>query len=110
MKQKAIAMALSDKINQSSLAVLDAFQVSEFKTKQVDSLLALFEKGVFKTDRRNVLIITGLKDEKTKYSSRNLSGVKLINQENINIVDLLKYRNLLLTKDVIKKLEEQYSK
>lgn len=110
MKQKAIAMALSDKLGQSSLAILDSFKVEEFKTKQVNSILAKFEKEIFKTDRRNILIISGTKDEKAKYSSRNLTGVKLINQENINIVDLLKYRNLLVTKDVIKKLEEQYSK
>jgi large subunit ribosomal protein L4 len=110
MKQRAIAMALSDKLGQSSLAILDSFKVEEFKTKQVNSILAKFEKEIFKTDRRNILIISGTKDEKAKYSSRNLTGVKLINQENINIVDLLKYRNLLVTKDVIKKLEEQYSK
>jgi len=50
------------------------------------------------------------KDDKVKISSKNLAGVKLINLDNINIFDLLKYRNLILTVDVVKKLEEKYSK
>jgi len=68
--------------------------------------------------RRSILIINDIKDQsnqsdseagkKVKYSGRNLAGVEIINLDNINIVDLLKYRNVILTKGGIKKLEEQY--
>ncbi|MDD5071998.1 MAG: 50S ribosomal protein L4 [Patescibacteria group bacterium] len=52
----------------------------------------------------------GRKDEKVKYSGRNLSGTGIINLENINIVDLLKYKNLILTAEGVKRLEETYNK
>jgi ribosomal protein L4 len=53
-------------------------------------------------------LINDKKDDKIKYSSRNLLGLKTINTENINILDLLKYRNLVITKKTIEKLEKIY--
>jgi large subunit ribosomal protein L4 len=61
-----------------------------------------------KAPKTSVLIITDKKDEKVKYSTRNLVGVKQINFENINILDLLKYRNLVITKESVAKFEKQY--
>jgi large subunit ribosomal protein L4 len=63
-----------------------------------------------KKAKRSILVVNEIKDQKTKYSGRNLTGVEIINSENINIVDLLKYRNLLITKDVMQKIEEKYKK
>ena len=58
--------------------------------------------------KRSFLIIIDKSDEKLSYSAKNLPGVELININNINIVDLLKYKELILTKAVIEKLEERY--
>jgi large subunit ribosomal protein L4 len=55
------------------------------------------------------LVINDEKDEKVKYSSNNLEGVKVINLNNVNILDLLKYRDLIITAPVAEKLEKQYS-
>ncbi|NCD00933.1 50S ribosomal protein L4 [bacterium] len=112
MKRRAILMALSDKARNESLAVLDKWEVKEFKTKEIDVVLGNFEKGVFKTNdkRRSLLVITSSMDDKLKYSTRNLEGVEIINLDNINIVDLLKYRELLLTEEVVKNLETRYNK
>jgi len=108
MKQKAIFMALSDKAATNHLVILDALQMTEFKTKQFNEILLACETKVLNTDRRNILIINESKDEKVRYSARNLKGVEIINLENINIVDLLKYKNLLLTEAAVKVLEERY--
>lgn len=127
MKQKALFMVLSDKLAGDNFIVLEKLEASEFKTKEMDAVLKNLEKifGKLKVEKevkpaegkktktvkiakRSILIINGKKDDKAKYSSRNLTGVKLINLENINIVDLLKHKNLILTVDAIKKLEEQY--
>ena len=54
------------------------------------------------------MIINDKKDEKVKYSGRNLAGVEMLNLDNINILDLLKYKKLILTKAGIKKLEKNY--
>jgi len=108
MKQKAIFMALSDKLANGTLVVLDSLQMEEFKTKKFNEVLTAIENKILNSDRRNILVINDSKDEKVKYSARNLKGTEIINLENINIVELLKYKNLLLTETAIKTLEERY--
>lgn len=110
MKQKALFMALSDKLINNSLVVLDNLEFAEYKTKQFNTLLTNLEKKVLLNDRRNILIINEATEEKAKYSSRNLVGVKVINLENINLVDLLNHKNLLMTENVVKVLTERYNK
>jgi large subunit ribosomal protein L4 len=55
-----------------------------------------------------VLLINANNEEKDKYSANNLAGIKLINLDNINIVDLLRYKKLIITVDAIKKIEQRY--
>jgi len=129
MRQKAILMVLSDRIRNNNFAILDKLEVKEYKTKIFNGILEGLEK-VFnkasekkansgkkgeknekkkdKKKKRSILIINIHNDGKIRYSGRNLPGVEIINLENINIVDLLKYRDLILTVDSIKKLEERY--
>jgi len=110
MKQKALFMALSDKFTTNSLVIIDNLEFSEYKTKKFNSLLTNVEKKVLLNERRNILIVNEAAEEKAKYSSRNLVGVKVINLENINLVDLLNYKNLLLTENVVKVLTDRYNK
>jgi large subunit ribosomal protein L4 len=108
MKQKAILMALSDKLVNGTLVILDELKMEEFKTKKFNEVLTAIESKVLNNERRNILIINDSKDEKIKYSARNLKGTEIINLENINIVELLKFKNLLLTEAAVKTLEERY--
>ncbi|NLZ74828.1 50S ribosomal protein L4 [Candidatus Falkowbacteria bacterium] len=110
MKQKALFMAFSDKVATNSLVIVDSLEFGEYKTKKFNEMLTVLEKNVLNTDRRNVLVVNEAANEKTKYSARNLKGVKIINFENINLVDLLGYRNLLLSENAIKMLTERYNK
>ena len=103
-------MALSDKVASQTLVVLDNLEFKEYKTKQFNQILNALESKVLKNDRRDILIINELKNEKAQYSGRNLAGVRIINLENINLLDLLNYKNLLLTEAGIKILSERYSK
>lgn len=126
MRQKAIFMVLSDKVENNSIAVIDKLEIKDFKTKDIDAMVKSLQKSALKTTEKkettdkkdekkavkapktSALIITDKKDEKVKYSSRNLVGVKQINFENINILDLLKYKDLIITKEGVKMIEEQY--
>jgi len=111
MKQKAILMALSDKVLSGCLAVLDKLEISEFKTKKFNGIIGKLEdKEIIKLagKPRSLLLIVDKADDKIKYSARNLAGLELINLDNINLVDLLRYRNLILTKAAAEKLEERY--
>jgi len=107
MKQKAMFMALSDKVLTGTMLVLDELKADSFKTKKFSTLLGAFETKILKNDRRDILVINETKDEKVYFSLRNLSGVKVINLENINLLDLLTHKNLLLTEQAVKILEQR---
>jgi large subunit ribosomal protein L4 len=110
MKQKAFLMVLSDKAATESLVVLDNLQFKEYKTKTFNALLTAVEKKILNTDRRDILVVNDSQDEMTKYSARNLTGVKIINLENINLLDLLNHKNLLLTESIVKTISDRYLK
>ena len=104
MKQKALFMVLSDKLATEALVVLENLDFTEYKTKKFNEILTKIEKNVLKNERRNVLVVNESNEEKAKYSGRNLQGVKIINAENINLLDLLNYKNLVITENVVKSL------
>jgi len=85
-------------------------EFKEYKTRKFNEMLTALEKNVLNNDRRDILIVNEAKDEMAKYSGRNLKGVKIINLENINLVDLLNYKNLLLSEDALKTLTDRYNK
>jgi large subunit ribosomal protein L4 len=109
MKQKAMFMALSDKVEQKSLVILDKLDIAEFQTSVFKKIVEKIEEKIDKKEnkKRSLLIIADKLDDKSKYSARNLTGLKLINLDNINIVDLLIYRDLAMTKAAVKKIEER---
>ncbi len=123
-KRKALTMVLSDRAAGNSLLVLEKVVLEGFKTKIFNEILNNLEEKVLKIivadekkdnkkirkSRRSILFINDEKDEKVSNSGRNLSGVKILNLNNINIVDLLKYKNIILSEKAIKKIEEIYKK
>ena len=115
MKRNALCMVLSDRATSERMFILDKFDIKDFKTKEVDSIMQGFEKLAAKNDKdakklkRSFLIINDGSDEKLKYSTKNLQGIKMINLNNINIVDLLKYSNLLITEKSVEALEKVYT-
>ncbi|MCK5415945.1 50S ribosomal protein L4 [Candidatus Parcubacteria bacterium] len=111
MRQKALLMVVSDRVKDSAMLVMEDINMDEYKTKIFNEIVTSFEKKVIKLDekkKRSILVINDKKDDKVKNSGRNLTGVKVINLDNINIVDLLKYRNLIITQECVKQLEERY--
>ncbi len=115
MKQKAITMILTDRITENNLAVVDKIEMKEFSTKKFNDFVKKIE-NVFpnenktKKSKRSILFVNDIKDEKVVLSSRNLVGFDIINLENINIIDLLKYKNLVITESAIKNINDRYSK
>ncbi len=110
MKQKAIFMSLSDRCRNNQLAVIDNLGFAEYKTKSFNAMLSALEKKVLNTERRDVLVINDNKDDKTLFSGRNLKGVKIINLENINLLDILNHRSLVLTESGVQTLSGKYKK
>ena len=104
-KEKALAIRslLSSKILENSLVVVDKFEFPEIKTKQVVSAI----KNL-KVEGKTLIMIPE-KDEKVQKSARNIENVRTISVSTINVFDLLKYKNLIVTVDTVKKLEEVYA-
>jgi len=109
MKQKAMFIALSDRLASKSLVVIDGFKLPEYKTKAVSNLISTFEKKILNTDRRSLLIVSDRKDDMLKYSVRNLENIKLINIDNINLLDILNHRNLIITEQAVVAFSKRYN-
>ena len=102
-KRLDIKSVLSSKVIEKELTVVDKLELKEIKTKSmVKALTALKVEG-------KTLIIVPEKNTNVVMSARNIEGVKTITANNINVFDLLKYNNLILPVDTVKKLEEVYA-
>ncbi len=98
VRRLALKMALSSKLQEESLTVLDQISLAAIKTKDFAAILAELEID-------NALIVTSEKDEKLELSSRNLPQVKILRTEGLNVYDILKYNRLVLLEPSIKQIE-----
>ena len=102
-RKLAIRSILSSKVLEKELTVVDKLELKEIKTKtMVKALADLKVEG-------KTLIVLPENNKNVLMSSRNIEGVKTIAINNINVFDLLKYTNLILSVDTVKKLEEVYA-
>jgi large subunit ribosomal protein L4 len=96
----ALRSALSSKLGEQDLIVLDSLQMAEPKTKAMARILENL-----KATRSAFLVIAG-PDENVMKSARNIAGVKAAPVGNINVYDVLKHKKLVLTKDAVAAVEE----
>ena len=102
-RRLAVKSMLSMKVLEQSLVIVDKLAFDEIKTKNmVNALNNLKVTG-------KTLIMLPEKNENVQKSARNIEGVKTTLVNTINVYDLLKYNNLVVTLDTVKKLEEVYA-
>ncbi len=104
VKTKAMFMALSGKVNDKEILILDKFDGA--KTKELDTVL----NTLLGDARRSVLMITPESNAVVGKASRNLQKTQVIDAKSLNVVDVLKYKNIILVKDAIKTIESHYRK
>ena len=102
-KRLAIKSILSSKVAEKELVVLDKLELKEIKTANMVKVLNNV-KAEGKT-----LILLPANNENVLKSARNIEGVKTLTVDTINAYDLVKYNNLVVTEDTVKKLEEVYA-
>jgi len=102
LKRLALKSALSDKVNQSKLLVLDSLELPEIKTKTMAEVCASLElgKAMFVMDGSNTNVIL---------SARNIPNIKTAAVNTINVYDILKYDSLVITKEAVEKIQEVYA-
>lgn len=103
MKRKATLIALSSKARDKEIIVLDKIEISAPKTKEA----AIIVNTIVPNQSTALLMIPG-KNEIILRASRNIPGFKVINVLNINILDLLNHKYLILLKDTVDALKKKY--
>lgn len=102
MRRVAMKSALTAKVMENEMIVLESLNFDAPKTKSMVSMLKAF-------DVKKALIVTLESDNNVYKSGRNVEGIQVMPVNNINVYDLLKYENLIITKDAVSKLEEVYA-
>lgn len=100
VRRLAIKSALSSKVRDESILVLDHLTLAAPKTKEM--AVVLKDLNV----ERKALIVTGDFNEAVALSARNLPGVTVVEANGINVLDVLNHDKLLLTKAAVEKIEE----
>jgi len=98
VRKLALKMALSSKLLENELVVVDQFELDEIKTKA-------FAGALENLNLSSALIVTEKRNDNLELSSRNVSDVKVLRSEGLNVYDILKYRTLVLLEPAVKKIE-----
>ena len=101
-KQIALFSALTSKVNDGKLIVVDKFELEAPKT-------SAFVKVLENLKANKALIVTNEKNDNLVLSARNIADVKTEAREAINVYDILKYDSLVMTKDAVAAIEEVYA-
>ncbi len=98
VRKLALKMALSAKLEDKTIYVIDDFKLEAIKTKELASVLNSLELS-------DLLIVSDTEDTNLLLSSRNIPDIKVIKTEGLNVYDILKFKNLLLVESTIKNIE-----
>ena len=102
MRRVAMLSALTSKVQNDEMVVLDSLTLEAPKTKEIVKMLNAF-------NAKKTLIVTAEANETVYKSARNIEGVAVMPVNNINVYDLLKYPKVIMTKDAVSKIEEVYA-
>ena len=101
-KRAALKSALTSRVNENKIYVIDEIKCEEIKTKTMVALL----NGL---DVKKALIVLKDNDKNVIYSARNIPDVKTAQTNTINVFDILKYDSLIIDKAALKTVEEVYA-
>ena len=104
MRQGAMRSALSLKLKEGALTVVDKFELVEIKTKNVASALKTLQL------QKGTLVVDVKDNEKLRLSLRNLPESTYLPPEGVNLYDILRHPNLVLTKDAVAALQTRLEK
>ena len=102
MKQKAVLISISEKLRSGTLIAVDTLKIEKLKTK-------IFAEALQKLKIKGKALVSFSDQEKdATLSSRNIKNIKNTLTKDLNVMDLLNNKYLILSKDSIKFLEEKY--
>lgn len=102
VKRLALKSALTTKVNDAKLVVVDEISLNEIKTKEMANVL----KNI---NVNKALVVLEDDNKNAALSARNIPTVKTASVSTINVYDILKYDSLVMTKSVVEKIQEVYA-
>ena len=102
-KRAALKSVLTDKVQNGNLVVVDEFKFEEIKTKNFVAMLNNLNVNT------KALVVVGENDTNAALSARNIPTVKTSRTNTINVYDIINANKLVVTKDVVKTIEEVYA-
>ncbi|HPU01515.1 MAG: 50S ribosomal protein L4 [Firmicutes bacterium] len=102
VRRAALASALSDRVREGKLIVVDDFQIEQPKTKAVVRLLENLQVS------GSALLVTAQPDVNVIKSARNLPGVKTLTAAQLNVLDILNHEYLILSREALEKVQEVF--
>ena len=103
VKRLAMKSALSSKVAESEMLVVNKIELEEIKTKAIAEMLTKLKTG------KKVLLVLPENNETIYKSTRNIKGVKVVTVSTLCVYDILNCSNLVVLKDAAKKIEEVYA-
>jgi len=103
LKRLAMKSALSSKVEEKEIIVLDSLTFGAPKTKEMIKVLENVKAA------KKALIVMADKDENVIKSAANIPGVKTTLVSTMNVYEIINYTSFIITKDAINKIEEVYS-
>jgi len=103
MKRLALRGALTAKLGDEAIRVIDSFGIEAIRTKDFAGVLAALRAG------GRVLVVAPGQDEKLLLSARNLPAVEVILADSLNVVDLLKADTVVIEQPALARMEEVYA-
>jgi large subunit ribosomal protein L4 len=98
MRKRAICSALSERLREGNLIIVDEWKFEQGKTKEFISTLGNLKLG------GKTLIVDSLKNTKLILASRNVQSAKVVNSFGLNVYDLVNYQKLVLTPRTVEEL------
>jgi large subunit ribosomal protein L4 len=100
VRRLAIKSALSSKVIGNEIVVLDQLTLAAPKTKEFAAILNNLKVA------RKALVVTANYEDNVALSARNIPGVKIVAAQGINVLDVLQYDQLIITKEAVEKVQE----
>ena len=103
VKRLAMKSALSTKVAESEMLVVNKIELEAIKTKAIAEMLAKLKTG------KKVLLVLPENNEVVYKSARNIEGVKVVTVNTLCVYDILNCNEIVVLKDAAKKIEEVYA-
>lgn len=100
VRRQALKMALTSKLQDKALIVVDRLVLEPVKAKRFVEVMAALKTG-------RALIVTDRKIESLELSSRNVPDFKVLRSEGLNVYDILRFKNLILLEPSVKQIAER---